>query len=82
MRLAYRLVGYDKRTEKVAFEIDIPSGKSGAVRQVAGMDAREVADWPLNRDQVRHILARVLNRGSDVADLDFFLEPSAARVDA
>jgi hypothetical protein len=82
MRLAYRLVGYDKTTERVALEIDIPSGKAGAVRQVAGIDARELADWPLNPEQVRHIVRRILGRNDDVEKLDFFLEPSAAHAHA
>jgi len=76
MTLAYKLVGYDRRTEFASATYDIPADKAADVRKAAGMNASEVTDWPLDAGQAR-IIAQIIGQRLDLDQLDFFLEPHA-----
>jgi hypothetical protein len=75
--VVHSLVGYDRRTEKVAYQHDIPLEKWDAVRKFLHPDDDdpEMVDvYPLN-ESMAHNLIGIL---PDIAgqDLDYFIECS------
>ena len=80
-KLTYSLVGYDRKTEFAVAEYDIPADKATTVREVAGIDAKQVADWPLDAGQAR-VIGQIIGERLDLDHLDFVLEPSAVEVHA
>jgi hypothetical protein len=81
MKLTYKLVGYDRTTERVGAEYDIPADKVVTIKKYLGINDRDVADVPLDSGQAREI-AHVLDVRLDLDNLDFFLEPSHTAVHA
>lgn len=77
--IVHQLTGYDRETELLAVEYDIPSHHLARVKQMAGVSADDpeaVGSYPLRRDQVSDI-AKLLGIGIEADRLDFFLEPYA-----
>jgi hypothetical protein len=81
MKLTYSLVGYDRTSEFAVAEYDIPADKVGAVREIAGMSARDVADFPVDAGQAR-VIGQIIGQKLDLDHLDFVVEPSRAAVHA
>jgi len=76
MNIVYKLVGYDRETERQAIKIDIPPKHVGSVRGIAGIarDDESMADCPLDENQARAI-AGVIDKPIDAEKYDYFLEP-------
>ena len=76
MTVVYRLVGYDRKTERQAARFDIPHKHVPFVKQVVGLDPYRdvVADYPLTDMQARDI-AGTIGRQVDTIRLDYVLEP-------
>jgi hypothetical protein len=78
----YRLVGYDRTTEFLEASYAVPPEKLAAVRKAAGLgkaDAALLGDWPL-KDATARVIAGLIGQEIDIARMEFFLEPAAARV--
>ena len=76
MTVVYKLVGYDRKTERATVKIDIPPKHVNFAKEVARIAAEDdsMADYPLDRDQARDI-AGVLGKPIDADSYDYFLEP-------
>ncbi len=77
MPVAYRLVGYDKRTEMMAVRIDLPQHATAKAKEIAGIhvdDDSQVGDWELAPAQALGI-AQLVRASMEALDYDFFLEP-------
>ena len=72
MAVVYRLVGYDRKTERQAVRIDIPTRHVGYVKRTIGRDI--IADHPLSPMQARDI-AGVIGFSIDTNHYDYFIEP-------
>jgi len=81
MTIVYRLVSYDKRTERKAGELAIPGENLAAIREIAGIQPTDdgLGDYPLNDDQANNI-ARLLNTKIDCGALTYYVEPYDAPV--
>jgi hypothetical protein len=79
-RVVHRLTGYDRRTELLASECDIPIEDIARVREIARVgpdDPDVIGSYLLDRQQAERI-ARLLGAEIDADRYDFFLEPFAA----
>jgi hypothetical protein len=77
MDAIYRLVGFDRDTERLAVKYEIPAKYVPLAKKIAGIDERPlIGDWPLSPEQVRHI-AEVIGERIDPDAYDFSLEPYA-----
>lgn len=77
MDAIYRLVGFDRDTERVAVKYEILAKYVLLAKKIAGIDDRPIiGDWPLSPEQVRHI-AEVIGESIDPDAYDFSLEPHA-----
>ena len=79
MRLAHRLRGYDKRTDELAFECDIPPNLVTHLKRVVSAypDDPDLAGlYALNEEQAQRI-ALALERPLDLKRLTFVLDASA-----
>lgn len=77
MDAIYRLIGFDRDTERLTVEYEIPAKYVLLAKKIAGIDERPiVGDWPLSPEQVRHI-AEVIGERIDPDAYDFSLEPYA-----
>ncbi len=76
MTIVYRLVGYDKATERKHGEFAIPEERLAAVREIARILPADdgLGDYPLDDEQAR-TAARVLNVTIDCARLAYYVEP-------
>jgi len=76
MNIVYKLVGYDRKTERQAVKIDIPPKGIGCARGIAGIapDDESMVDCPLDKNQARDI-AGVIGKPIDAEKYDYFLEP-------
>ena len=77
MRAVYRLVGYEKRTERLEVRVDIPRDKVAEALVIAGvpaLDGIEIGDWELTAEQAKEI-GPVINFRPDLRHYDYFLEP-------
>ena len=75
--MRYRLVGYDRKTERQAHSYDIPANRSSYAQGVARIppdDPNAVGDIELSGSQARDI-AGVIGVAIDVQSTDYFLEP-------
>jgi hypothetical protein len=78
--VVYDLVGYDRKTERMAEQHPVPPSLVCTVKQFAGIGDRsddQLGAWELTEGQVRDI-AQVVKVKPDLQRCDFFLEPSAA----
>ncbi|HEX4113681.1 MAG TPA: hypothetical protein VH020_14205 [Stellaceae bacterium] len=79
MKINHQIIGYDRDTDDLAVEYDIPPAcldQVGAVIGIAPEDPQLVGSYPLIPDQVRRI-AKILRRQIDSEKFDFFIEPYA-----
>jgi hypothetical protein len=76
MNIVYKLVGYDRETERQLVKIDIPPKHVASARGIAGIarDDESMADCPLDKNQARDI-AGIIDRPVDAEKYDYFLEP-------
>ncbi len=76
MAIIYKLVGYDRKTERQSVKIDIPPKHMAFAKKVVGLAASQeaLADYPLDESQARDI-AGVIGKAIDTAHYDYFLEP-------
>lgn len=79
MAVVYRLVGYDRKTERQSVKFDIPPEHVAFAKKVARLDPSRdlIADHPLTDAQARDI-AGAIGQGLDIARHEFFLEPYVA----
>jgi hypothetical protein len=80
MDTAYRLVGYDTKTERLAVSYPIAPQHLPPVQRTAGLTtaaASEMGDWPLSDEQA-HQIAAIIGAPVDLHRHDYFLEPYAA----
>lgn len=73
----YHLVGFDRKTERLAIKFDVPARSVRTALKIAGIeDKRVIGDWPLTNEQA-HAIADVIGQSIDTAKFEFSLEPSA-----
>jgi hypothetical protein len=79
MSTAYRLVGYDKNTERLAVGFDVPRHSVAMAKCIAGitLDDEDLGDWELDPGQAQAI-GQLISAIIDTKFCDFFLEPNAA----
>ena len=79
MKVIHRLVGYDRRTDRMKVRYEIPSGTLVEAKRIAGVasdDPDAAWSYPLSADQVRAI-SGLIRAPIDPDRLEFFLEPFA-----
>ncbi len=77
--VVHQLTGYDRETELLAVEYDVPRHLLAKVKQIAEVsedDPEAIGSYPLRRDQAKDI-AKLLGIDIDADRFDFFLEPYA-----
>ncbi len=76
MSLMYEMVGYDRKTGKLAVAYDIPESRIATIKKIAGIKRTDdgLGSYPLSADQVGEIAA-VVGTKIEKGDNDFFLEP-------
>ena len=76
-RVAHRLTGYDRDTELLAVEYDIPAGAFSKIKKIARVgpdDPEAIGSYPLNRTQIQKI-STVIGSEVDFDRFDYFVEP-------
>ena len=76
-RIVHRLTGYDRKTELLAIECEIPVGDITRVKEIAGVgpsDPDAIGSYPLDQGQAERI-ARLLGSKINNDMCNFFLEP-------
>ena len=79
MTIVHRVTGYDKTTEIIAQEFDVPSDRIAELRELANVDPRVEAiagAYPLNRSAAQVVKDR-FNFGMFIDRCDWFFEPLA-----
>jgi hypothetical protein len=79
MTVIHRVTGYDKRTELLEVEYDVPEQKFSAIREIVQVpldDPQAVGSYPLDADAVQQV-GRKLDRVLSADAYDWFLEPFA-----
>jgi hypothetical protein len=79
MNLVYQINGYNKQTERLAVEFDVPQDSLQSVMQTAQVSPEQAADYgsvPLSPTIVKRI-ERQLNQSFYSELCDWFLEPFA-----
>lgn len=76
--LVFRLVGFDRKTDRVVIQRDIPRDLVDEVVEIAGVrvPVDEMCDFPLSTERARRI-ADMLDVRIDTNANEFFLETSA-----
>ncbi len=76
MKIVYRLVSYDKQTERKTGEFVIPDKKLAAIREIAGISPSDdgLGDYPLSDDQANDV-ARLLKMRVDGDAFTYYVEP-------
>jgi hypothetical protein len=76
MALVYKLVGYDRKTERQLVRFDIPTKHAAFAKKVVGINPHRdvIGDQPLTERQAQDI-GGVIGCPIDTVHLDFFLEP-------
>jgi hypothetical protein len=76
--LVVRLVGFDRKTDRVVVQRDIPPDLVDEVVEIAGVrvPVEEMGDFPLSTERARRI-ADMLDVQIDTNANEFFLETSA-----
>lgn len=80
MTVVHRLVGYDRRTDRMKARCDIPPDLLAEAKRIAGVGSEDPgAAWsyPLSAAQAQAI-AQLIGTEIDPSRLEFFLEPFAA----
>jgi hypothetical protein len=77
MSTAFRLVGYDKTSERMAVQHEIPYQHSAAAKDVAGLGS--VADADLGNCELdpsqADFIGMLIHDSVDTYSFDYFLEP-------
>ena len=79
MSTAFRLVGYDKASEHITVQHEIPDRHSGAAKNIAGIgsvDDADLEDCELGVSQA-DFMGRLIHKSVDTRRFDYFLEPYA-----
>jgi hypothetical protein len=79
MKVIHRLVGYDRRTDRMSVRYEIPSDALAKAKSIAGValdDPGAAWSYPLSADQARAI-AGLIQAPIDPDRLEFFFEPFA-----
>jgi hypothetical protein len=77
MSVVHRIVGYNRHTELLEVEYDIPAERFSDVRALANVpahDADAIGSYPIEPDAARTI-ARNIQRMTNLDQYDWFLEP-------
>lgn len=76
MALAYKLAGFDSKTEALVLTRKIPSDKIMRAKKIAGIadNPAIIADWPLSHEQAWAI-AKLIGAEVNVESFDWALEP-------
>ena len=75
-RVVHRLIGYDRDTEPLAVEYDIPAKAFSKVKKIARVgsgDPDAIGSYPLDRTQVGKI-STFIDADVDVERSDYFVE--------
>jgi hypothetical protein len=75
----HKLTGYDKVSEKLAAQIDVPISQLGQAKQVAGVgqeDPEAALSYPLTSEQAKRI-GQTIGQFVDTDRYLWFLEPFA-----
>ncbi len=78
MRLAFKLVGYDRVTERIVADYPIHSSKVKASMEIVGLDPNSsgpFVDYPLSAQQAARIAALI--NWKIIEHLDYFFETYA-----
>lgn len=79
MQLVFRLVGYDRATERLAVEYDIPPSSVAEAKKLVGVHPRysgQLGDIPLDNQKTKRIAA-MIGAPVDPSQFDYFLETYA-----
>jgi len=79
MSVIHRITGYNKQTEMLEVEYDIPSERLNDVRAIAKVpatDADAIGSYPIEAGAA-HRIARTIQQMIDLDRYDWFLEPFA-----
>ena len=76
MAIIYKLVGYDRESEALVLEYELPPRHVGHAKQIAGIAGKPeiVGDWSLSPGQARQI-GELVAAHPDLVRCDWFLEP-------
>ena len=81
MSTVHRVTGYDKRTELIAYQFDVPADRMTEIRHLAKVDPRDAeaaGSYPLDTTAA-HMIAHDLNLPMAMDRCDWFLEPVSIR---
>jgi|HubBroStandDraft_4_1064222.scaffolds.fasta_scaffold1772631_2 hypothetical protein len=79
-KMVHRLIGYDRETEELAWQHDIPEAKLTVVKKIAKVDANDsdaIGSYELTASQAREI-AGIIQQPINTRKYIFYLEPFAA----
>lgn len=76
--LVFKLVGFDRDTDRIVFQQTVPPGRVDEAIEIAGVKVpvAEMCDFPLSTERARRIAA-ILGLQIDTDGSEFFLETSA-----
>jgi hypothetical protein len=78
-KMVHRLIGYDRETEEIAWQHDIPEAKLTVVKKIAKVDANDsdaIGSYELTASQAREI-AGIIQQPINTKKYFFYLEPFA-----
>jgi hypothetical protein len=80
MAVTYKLVGFDRKTERLAVAHEIPAECVSQAKELAGIanNPAIIADWPLSAAQAAAI-AQLIGEPIDPARYEYTLEPYSQR---
>jgi hypothetical protein len=81
VKIAYRLVGYDRETERQVASYVVPPAIAADAKQIAGVAACDdgLGDYPLDATQAREV-GRLLGIEIDPKACDYLLEPQVTNL--
>lgn len=78
MNAVHKITGYDKRTEALTFEHQVPADQLNTAREIAHVPSSDydaVGSYPLDADGVRRLSLRLGQHTINTDAYDWFLEP-------
>jgi hypothetical protein len=79
MKAVHRLVGYDRTTDRIKEQFDVPAEFPAEIKRIAGVaddDPEAAWSYPLSPNQAQAI-ARIICARIGAQGLEFFVEPFA-----
>ncbi len=79
MNVVHKVTGYDKATERLAFEFDVPASDIPEMRDIAHVEPSDlgvVGCYPLDANAARFVASR-FNLPMAIDRCDWFFEPFA-----